>query len=59
MIGLRIAGACAVVFMTGVFLHAATRKEEPGYKMPDSIGYLGAVGVIGVPVGLILAIFGV
>lgn len=58
MIGLKIAGVSLVLFVTGLILNEALRRGD-NYKMPDAIGWLGVAGVIGVPLGLILAIIGV
>ena len=58
MIGLKIAGVSLVLFVTGLILNEAL-KRGTDYKMPDLVGWLGVCGVIGVPLGLILAIIGV
>lgn len=58
MIGLKIAGVSLVLFVTGLILNEAL-KRGPEYEMPDVIGWLGVAGIIGIPLGLILAIIGV
>ena len=59
MLGLKIAAACAVLFTTGCLCWATIREGKPGEKMPGFLAILGLCGILGVPFGLILAIFGV
>lgn len=59
MIGIKIAAACAVLFITGCLCWSAIREGKPGEKMPSFLGVFGLCGIFGVPIGLILAIFGV
>lgn len=58
MIGLRIAAASVVIFAFGCAIHGLA-KDAPGYEMPKFVSWCGLMGIIGVPAGLLLAIFGV
>lgn len=58
MIGLKIAGVSLVLFATGWIINESLKRSGNG-EMPNSVAWMGAAGIIGIPLGLILAIIGV